>query len=372
MNYANMIEEKNLKKTFIIATLCSTLVGTFTSSMGLWDRVNEKRNQQKRDYKQDSEIKKLREQVEQAEKRSKERDDELQRRKLRDDVGDSFERSGALIRREFDDGYERLGRRFAVGDTVTENRLQAQIISLQQTVIQVLQDALYNDRQLTRADINRLITASQSAREGSLDALRQQYQRMAIDAPPQRALPPPKRASTIIEAEPLFCRYSLDLQYIPNKPLATDFAPGGGCRCPACGVRLAAESDDFWQIGKRTPIIIAEGGYEKEVFEEREFHLGQRFVIKCHTVDGEYACVLCNKNRDVDAICRTVESLVNHVGRFHDITELEQEVDLRERPMPLALPPAPAPPQPSSLRDREIKEVEIRENSRRLPMPEYR
>ena len=52
---------------------------------------------------------------------------------------------------------------------MTENQLQAQIIALQQTVINVLQDALYNDRPMSRGDIAQLISASQSAREGSLN-----------------------------------------------------------------------------------------------------------------------------------------------------------------------------------------------------------
>lgn len=102
------------QKTFIIATLCSTLVGTFTSSIGLWDRVQDKRKQKKTDHKQDDEIKKLREQVENAEKRSKERDAEMRRR---DELGDSFERSGAMIQRQYDEGYRRLGGKFAMGDS---------------------------------------------------------------------------------------------------------------------------------------------------------------------------------------------------------------------------------------------------------------
>ncbi|UZP38879.1 hypothetical protein NXS19_006695 [Fusarium pseudograminearum] len=176
MNYANMIEEKNLKKTFIIATLCSTLVGTFTSSMGLWDRVKEKRIQAKRDTTQDEEIKKLKAQVEKA---SNERDRASHdRQRIRDEVESSFERSGALINREFEDGYQRYGNRFAIGDVVTENKLQAQVIALQQTVINVLQDALYSGRQLDRADMARLVAASDAAREGSLGALRQQRQRL--------------------------------------------------------------------------------------------------------------------------------------------------------------------------------------------------
>jgi hypothetical protein len=359
------------QKTFIVATLCSTLIGTFTASMGLYDRVAEKREKRKqghRDTKQDSEIKKLQDQVSAAEKQGQERGQriqELQGGRGRDDVGNNLGMSGAMIQRQYDEGYGRMGRKFAQGDSaytpsrspqigdymltwyspaLTENQLQAQIIALQQTVIHVLQDALYNDRPLTRADQAKIIAASNSAREGSLNALREQQLRLNANLrnenerpSPPRSIAAPKRASTVIEAGPsLYCRYSLDLQYIQNKPLAANFAPGEDCHCPACGLRVDATSDDFWAIGKRTPLLVSSSdGYEKEVMETREFHLGQRFVIKCHTADGEYACVLCTKNRDTDAICRSVDALVNHVGNFHDVEELEREVDLRERDIPL-------------------------------------
>jgi hypothetical protein len=77
-------------------------------------------------------------------------------------------------------------------------------------------------------------------------------------------------------------------------------------------------------------MLVREGAYETEVMETREFRLGLRFVVKCHTEEGEYACVLCSKFRDRDAICRTVESLVSHVGNFHEVGELERDADLRE------------------------------------------
>ncbi|OCK73585.1 hypothetical protein K432DRAFT_430510 [Lepidopterella palustris CBS 459.81] len=337
MNYSNMIEEKNLKKTFIIATLCSTLVGTFTSSLGLYETLNKRRNQRKTDSAQDTEIKKLKEQVEKAEKRNRKRsgsdsDSDCRRRPPRDDLAHSLHRSGALIRREFDDGYERLGRRYAVGDALTENQLQAQIIALQQTVIHVLQEALYNDRSISQTDMQKLMLATQSAREGSLDALRQQSRRLIEASPAPRALPPPRRSATVSEdtSNSIFCRYSLDLQYIPRKPLAASFGLGGDGRCPSCGVRLAIEAQDFWHIGKRIPVLVPNGRYDKEVLKEREFHLGQRFMVKCHTEDGEYACILCNKHRDVDVVCRDVETLVAHVGRAHEVDEYEREVDLRE------------------------------------------
>ncbi|RYP65472.1 hypothetical protein DL771_008299 [Monosporascus sp. 5C6A] len=406
MNYANMIEEKNLKKTFIIATLCSTIIGTFTSSMGLWDRVKQKR----RDLKQDDEIKALKDKIEAADKRSADAMRRLQhpqpappqfRDRDRDEVGESFERSGALIRREFDDGYERYGRRFAIGDVATENRLQAQIIALQQTVIDVLQAALYDGRQLTAADVARLVAASDAARDGSLDALRQQRQRLTTTEVPSPlpSLPPSRRsfsppanrrpvAALPAPGDELFCRYSLDLQHTRNKPLASSFAPGGDCRCPACGVRLAAaQPDDFWAITKRVVVkshddgtSSGSGGYERHgqrrqelVEEEREFHLGQRFVVKCHTPDGEFACLLCNRHRDADALCRSVEALVNHVGRRHDVSELEREADLLEIPRQpsqverAALPPAvPMPPSSPPAR-REVEGLDRRGRDIGLP-----
>ncbi|KAF1828142.1 hypothetical protein BDW02DRAFT_513142, partial [Decorospora gaudefroyi] len=366
-----------------VATLASTLVGTFTASMGLWERVADRREQHRqkaRDSKQDGEIKELRQQFEEAQKRADGRQEEIDRLKNegggrggqgqwgggRDNVGNNFERDGMMIQRMYDQGYGRMGSRFAQGDAIVENQLQAQIISLQQTVIDVLQDALYNDRQLTRADMSKLIAASNQAREGSLDALRQAQQRLGgsnagsspRSASPARSLPAPKRAPTAIMDGPdqLFCPYALDLQYMPNKPLASTFAPGGPCTCPACGVPLDVRADDFWMIGKRTPVTILDkaSGYETETLETREFRLAQRFVIKCHTPDGEYACTICNKGRDVDAICRTVESLVKHVGTFHDVGELEREQDLREvvvetgridnRRLSLPAPPAPGSP----------------------------
>lgn len=333
--------------------------------MGLWDRVNDKRKQKHKDDKQNDEIKELKEKIEKQEKNHQERDE---RRMLRgpDDVGGNFQMSQAMIQRQYDEGYGRLGKRFAMGDTVTENQLQAQVIQLQQTVITILQDALYNDRPLSRADMAKLISASNSAREGSIDALRQQQARLAIEPPqPQRplSLPPTRPASIAAIAsntDPLYCRYSTDLQYIPNKPLAADFAPGGPCRCPACGLRLPVTSDDFWVIGKRTPLLSTDNRFIRREAIEREFHLGQRFVVKCHTPDGMFACVLCNKHRERDAICKSVDALVNHVGKFHDVDELERDFDLWEKTgMEVAVPLAPMPPS-AMKKERVVEEIVYR------------
>lgn len=262
---------------------------------------------------------------------------------------------------------------------ITENALQAQIISLQQTVITVLQDALANDRQLTRADMAKLVAASNSAREGSLRALQDQQARLSSSVSnrspsPHRSIAAPRKSLSMIDGrgggggggalqaqDTLYCRYSLDLQYDPSRPLAASMAPGGSCACPACGLRLDVTGEDFWMIGKRTPLTIVDGGYQSEVLETREFRLGQRFAVKCHTPDGEYACVICSRERDSDAICRNVEALVKHVGTFHEADELEREVDLRETVVVdkrrLSLP---APPREGSPLVREREFVEMR------------
>jgi len=181
------------------------------------------------------------------------------------------------------------------------------------------------------------------------------------ESPPRSLAPPPRPAPTIMgSSDQLYCHYSLDLQYSTNKPLAASFAPGGSCACPACGVPLDVTADDFWMIGKRTPKTIVEHGHHTEIMETREFRLGQRFALKCHTPDGEYACTICNKYREVDAICRTVDSLVKHVGTFHDVDELERDVDLREvrvdtRRLSLPAPRAPSPPPSMSMRREELE-----------------
>lgn len=342
------------QKTYIIAVLCSTLVGTFTSSIGLWDRVKERRKQNHRDTTQDQEIKKLKEQVERSEEKAQEKEKET------DEVSASLRKSSALISREFEDGYERLGRKFAVGDVITENKLQAQVIALQQTVINVLQDAVYHGRRLDRADMAQLIAASNAARDGSLGALREQRQRLLMATaektgstlspspkplPPQKALPAParSRASSIVRSEhprsepvrsepdPLYCIYSIDLQCDKNMRMASTFAPGGNCQCPACGLKLGVESDDIWAIRKPTTRWITIDGYDREVDEDLEFIVSQRFVIKCHTPAGDFACVLCTKFRDGDVLCASADALINHVGRSHSIDELEWEPDFRLR-----------------------------------------
>ena len=66
---------------------------------------------------------------------------------------------------------------------ITQNQLQGQIITLQSTVIALLEDALYTGK---ISDVSKLYNASELARTGSISALQQQYQRMLQEAPLRR------------------------------------------------------------------------------------------------------------------------------------------------------------------------------------------
>lgn len=64
--------------------------------------------------------------------------------------------------------------------------------------------------------------------------------------------------------------------------------------------------------------------------DEVTFHVMNRFIVKCHREDGEFACVLCNRNRPVDTIWGSMNELVKHVQRAHDVGEYMREVDIKE------------------------------------------
>jgi hypothetical protein len=104
------------QKTFIIATLVSTIIGTFTTGMGLYDRVDSKRKQKKVDTSQNDKIVGLEKQI--KEMAEKERNGGGQRRlkSREDDLRDSLVESGPMIRREYNHDFARLGDKFAKGD----------------------------------------------------------------------------------------------------------------------------------------------------------------------------------------------------------------------------------------------------------------
>jgi hypothetical protein len=90
--------------------LISTLIGTFTTGINLYDRVGEKRRQKKTDNSQDTKIKELEERVSNAAKWKEERD----RKEM--DLHRSLGQGGPMIRQEYNKDLARMGPRFAQGD----------------------------------------------------------------------------------------------------------------------------------------------------------------------------------------------------------------------------------------------------------------
>lgn len=350
----------------MVATLVTTILGTFSTSLALHDKVQEKRfqsKQKKLDASQDDKINDLERKVKRIQNgddnggrsrsTSRNRRPKPRRRSTGDD-GDSDDfdrqarRSRAVIAREFQDNVDRLGAKYAQGDIISENRLQAQVIALQQTVIDVLQDALMSGRSLTKADVRRLIAAQNRARDGSLEALHDQYNRMiqtsgrrpsamlenqpvfpptrqltapAIASPTDDSFPPARRSRTLPanadSASPpqgLYCRYAYDLQNNYRKGVSSAFAPSGSQRCPACDLRLPVTGDKVW---------VVESG-------EGSWTIDPRLVLKSHTAQGDYVCVLCynDRGRDADCFCSSVDALIKHTGRMHTREEFDREIDI--------------------------------------------
>lgn len=348
--------------------------------MNLHDKYQDKKNQAKQkqlDGGQDKQIKDLRSQVEKLQsKRGDDNSSRVSRSRPRlqsrrslsagdyedEDFDRSARKSRAMIEREFDANVRRMGSTYAEGDVIAENKLQAQVIQLQQTVINVLQDALLNDRKLSKADIHRLITAQDNARQGSLDALRDQYDRMIQNQPQQlaieyntrrssRQLSPMKRQLTLpapdspvddglapvrrVRTQPanrsgsnsplLYCRYAADLQRDQRRPLHPSFSSSGTQKCPACSVTIPVTTKDMWFFETRTPVRGSNG---EELVEVRSFSMDARLVVKSHTPSGELMCVLCYHERDADCLCASVEALVRHIGRVHSSEEFIREDDM--------------------------------------------
>lgn len=85
----------------------STLVGTFAASHNLYERLSQK----KKDGAQDDAIKKLEVKFDELSKKKESGEQK------KDELKESLDSSGPIIKKEYDIGYDRLGRRFAVGDS---------------------------------------------------------------------------------------------------------------------------------------------------------------------------------------------------------------------------------------------------------------
>jgi hypothetical protein len=91
----------------VITVLVSTIAGTFSTAISLFERLAETRKQHRKDRGQDSKIKELEQQVEDLENKKPRRDY---------DVHDSLAQGGPMVQRQYDRIYQRLGPQFAQGD----------------------------------------------------------------------------------------------------------------------------------------------------------------------------------------------------------------------------------------------------------------
>ncbi|KAK4104335.1 hypothetical protein N658DRAFT_250769 [Parathielavia hyrcaniae] len=186
-----MDEHKHIKRGFVLATLISTVAGTFITGINLYDRLLEQRRQKKLDKGQNKKIKELEERLSEAEAEKKKRDEEganggKDGPGTHNDVRNSLQHSSDAVQQEYERYFANLGSRFAQGDLVAQTQLQSQIILLQGSVIKLLEEALMTG---TMPDINRLYNTCEFAREGSLRALHDQYQRLLESSAP----PPPQQ-----------------------------------------------------------------------------------------------------------------------------------------------------------------------------------
>lgn len=199
-----------------------------------------------------------------------------------------------------------------------------------------------------------------------------------VHSPPPPPPPPPRAAPTAEVARPrpkrktsgrdFYCRYSVDLQLSP-RPLSRAFDPGRGSACPVCSAKLAVDSADMWEfklpVKEKLPpakatsrdpsppgksqtrekkteakdrgrsktgkevVAVAELKQKQKMVK---FRIPAKFVVKCHTPEGDYACVLCcgpsGNYSGVVVLCDDPESLVDHVVKEHDAADIEKEIDI--------------------------------------------
>lgn len=66
--------------------------------------------------------------------------------------------------------------------------------------------------------------------------------------------------------------------------------------------------------------------------KQMKFRIPAKFVVKCHTPEGDYACVLCcGPSVDysgVVVLCDDPESLVDHVVKEHRAADIKKEIDI--------------------------------------------
>ncbi|KAF2643138.1 hypothetical protein P280DRAFT_467214 [Massarina eburnea CBS 473.64] len=336
-----------LQELVVVVSLVRTLTDSFGSASELYRKLKKKSKHVKEDIKGHIEGDEDHHHRKYGRSRSKGRassEDERSRSRGKkgrydshDSDAESIDTSSPLVRAEYDYGYRFIGERYAVGDLITRNQLQTQIIALQQTLLWTYEDVLGHPRHPPDFYLQRLHLTTRAARAASIDALASQYKRMRLppDDPEMHILPAPPGAfpsstpDQIREHEPgkpsrhLFCIYAHNLQKTPSLPLNDRFQKGGNNKCPFCDFHIPVLPTKAWEIIKQD---------DKEPDTDRVFLVGTRFLVKSHREGGGYACVLCRKYRDADTRCKEVQTLVDHLWKDHACAGLAGDEDIKEVP----------------------------------------
>ncbi|CAM1507515.1 Fc.00g071560.m01.CDS01 [Cosmosporella sp. VM-42] len=94
-------------------------------------------------------------------------------------VENQLSRCAPPVQEEYDKGYSKLGPVYAKGDDIGRSQLQTELITLQQSVILLLQNALSE----TAIDITPLTGTSITVQRNVITALIQQFQRLSVAEP---------------------------------------------------------------------------------------------------------------------------------------------------------------------------------------------
>ncbi|KAF2709466.1 hypothetical protein K504DRAFT_274908 [Pleomassaria siparia CBS 279.74] len=368
----------------VVASLVHTLTDSFGAVSDLCRKLKRERRKSSRDSDSDSPkqhrrplSRKRRESDTESDfhdaqssksRRRGERSKSRRRLEREDDDSDedSINASSELVLAEYQRGYRYLGKKFADGDLIAQNQLQAQIISLQKTLLTVYQAYALHPPDPHRSPISQhlsqLLQSTRAARAASIEALAMQYQRM-LEIPETFPLPQlpgggfpaskhsiairetlrPRRESDVsphsyphphphphshshsnsapTASNSLFCVYALDLQHFSDQPLSDNYLADGDGQCPFCKFLVSSRPGKAWEIVKED---------DKAKDEERVFLLQQRFVVKCHREGGGFACLICSRCREVDTVCGEARALVDHIWREHTCEELSNDEDIVE------------------------------------------
>ncbi|OCL05627.1 hypothetical protein AOQ84DRAFT_94284 [Glonium stellatum] len=226
--------------------------------------------------------------------------------------------SGPVVQAEYDRDFRYFGSRFASGDDVTRSQLQVQLITIQQSIIMLVQNALLSN--VFDISYTTLIATASNVRQGSIAALVEQYQRMMAAQPPRpppTALPQPgapvDRSKADFNISHLYCGIALLLQQTSG-PMPLRFRIG--LPCAICGSVLPPRSLE----------LVKDTSYGSSA----RLRITSRFLAKCHLAekDAGYGCLLCEKAGKGITMFPDQTEFLSHIKDDHSFSDYAGENDI--------------------------------------------